>query len=86
MTVYKEIDCRVAPQREMRDWCGKGNTVSEIAQANTNKHRRVLTITVKTHHTLLTDVEYDSIREFCTGSIAIKPSSLEEQAVADYIP
>ena len=68
------------------DWRGEGGTVSEIARAlrlNTNQHRRVLNVIVRTHHALLTGAEYDSMREFRAGSVAITPGSLEEQAVAD---
>ena len=71
----------------LEDWRGEGRTVSNIARTlrlNTNQHRRVLHIIVRTHHALLTSAEYDSMREFRAGSAAIKPGSLEEQAVADY--
>ena len=51
-----------------------------------NQHRRVLNGIAKTHHALLTGAKYDSMCEFCAGSVVIKPGSPEEQAVTDYIP
>ena len=36
------------------------------------------------HHILLTGAKYDSMFEFCAGSVAIKSGSPEEQTVADY--
>ena len=63
------------------DWRGKGDMVSEITPAlrlNTNQHRRVLNIIVKTHHALLTGAEYGSMHEFRAGSITIKSVSPEE--------
>ena len=65
----------------LEEWRGTGGTVSEIARAvclNANKHRRVLNVIVKTHHALLTSAEYDSMREFRAGSVAVKSGSPEE--------
>ena len=70
------------------EWCDAGGTVSAIARAlrlNANQHRRVLNLTVKTHHALLTDAEYKSMREFRADSVAIKSGSPVEQTVADYV-
>ena len=45
---------------------------------NANRHRRVLNVIINTHHALLTDAEYDSMREFRAGSVAIKSGSQED--------
>ena len=69
------------------DWHGEGGTISQVTTAleiNSNQHQRILNIVAKTHHAMLTGVEYDSMREFRGGSTTIKLGSIEEQTVTDY--
>ena len=61
--------------------------IGKIARAlclNKNQHRRILDIIVRTHHTMLTGVDYDLMGKLCASSVAIKLGSLEEQAVPDH--
>ena len=68
----------------LEEWRGAGSTVARALRLNANQRRRVLNVIVKMHHALLTGAEYDSMREFRAGSVAIKFGSPEEQAVTDY--
>ena len=58
---------------ECRD---EGRTVGEIVCAlhlNKNQHWHILYVIVRIHHAILIGAKYDSMGEFCAGSVPIKP-------------